>query len=741
MRKERMDLRANHIPSNKVELLFVKSKVFLHPTKAKKDNVSGFLTLSRGSDFSNRDILMSFTPESQLPKDVLRLYEDADLASLEIVRSIKNRRGDKKRKPYVVPKPSSGTFGFSFSMPLSMIYSIQFRRPSIGWWYGSIITYLASGEKLPIVFFHDDESSSTLKNQKARNQLFNPFDEGGDIYWGGKDFLEALSCFADVPNSTLEPTIYLVNPESNDLRNFAPLPKSRNKDDSASNKASQASPFNDFITNAKWKVLETVASLTAKTRNHVTDVVNEHAPPQVKQLLQKPEIQRIGNDYESARVYLAKWAVQVKEEAEEAQQKYMLSDDIYRKINYEIGDDPDILTDEEINTVSRRNPISKVEWDGFFDSSGRLLITVLEVKDRIFHGGLEEDVRKDAWPFLLEIFPWDSSAEDRKVLMESYETSYFRFKQKWMEDESTRNSEYWIDQKHRIEKDVHRTDRNLAIFSSKNISQGSEELNSKTSESIQQHSEFNDDDDDKFDISNITNVHLFRLREILLTYNEYNTSLGYVQGMNDLLSPLYVVFEDEVTTFWTFVNFMNRMEPNFVGDLRGIKSQMLTLNQLVQFMLPNLFKHLRECDSTDLFFFFRMLLVWFKREFEWHDVLRLWEVFWTNFYSSSYHLFFATAILSDNERIIRQNLKGFDEVLKYINDLSLTMNRENLLIRSELLFLRFRKMVSIIDREKVSLVGLNLSDNEGSDRVTNTNGDNSHVLQISQELRLLLSRK
>ena len=113
----------------------------------------------------------------------------------------------------------------------------------------------------------------------------------------------------------------------------------------------------------------------------------------------------------------------------------------------------------------------------------------------------------------------------------------------------------------------------------------------------------------------------------------------------------------------------------------------------------------------------------------------------TNFYSSSYHLFFATAILSDNERIIRQNLKGFDEVLKYINDLSLTMNRENLLIRSELLFLRFRKMVSIIDREKVSLVGLNLSDNEGSDRVTNTNGDNSHVLQISQELRLLLSRK
>lgn len=733
-----MGLRANHIPSNKVELLFVKSKVFLHPTNAKKDNVSGFLTLSRGGDFSNRDILMSFTPESQLPKDILRQYEEADLASLEIVRSIKSKQGDNKGKSYIVPRPASGTFGYNFSIPLSMVYSIQFRRPSIGLWYGSIITYLANGEKLPVVFFHDGESSSTLKNQKARNQLFSPFDEGGNIYWGGKDFLETLSCFADTQKSTLEPTIYLINPESNDLRNFAPLPKSPKKDDSTKNKVS---PFNDFITNAKWKVLETVASFTAKTRNQVTDVVNEHAPPQVKQLLQKPEIQRIGNDYESARVYLAKWAVQVKEEAEEAQQKYMLSDDIYRKINFEMGDNPNILTDEEINTVSRRNPISKVEWDGFFDSSGRLLITVFEVKDRIFHGGLEEDVRKDAWPFLLEIFPWDSSAQDRKVLMESYETSYFRFKQKWMEDESIRKSEYWIDQKHRIEKDVHRTDRDLAIFSSKKISQESERPNSKSPESSQQHWEVNDDDDDKFDISNITNVHLFRLREILLTYNEYNTSLGYVQGMNDLLSPLYVVFEDEVTTFWTFVNFMNRMELNFVFDLKGIKGQMLTLNQLVQFMLPKLFKHLRECDSTDLFFFFRMLLVWFKREFEWHDVLRLWEVFWTDFYSSSYHLFFATAILSDNERIIRQNLKGFDEVLKYINDLSLTMNREKLLIRSELLFLRFRKMISIIDRENVSLAGLTLADNKGNDNDANVNADKSDTLQISQELRLLLSRK
>ena len=47
---------------------------------------------------------------------------------------------------------------------------------------------------------------------------------------------------------------------------------------------------------------------------------------------------------------------------------------------------------------------------------------------------------------------------------------------------------------------------------------------------------------------------------------------------------------------------------------------------------------------------------------------------------------FALSILSDNERIIIQNLKQFDEVLKYMNDLSMKLHLNPLLIRSELLF-------------------------------------------------------
>lgn len=46
---------------------------------------------------------------------------------------------------------------------------------------------------------------------------------------------------------------------------------------------------------------------------------------------------------------------------------------------------------------------------------------------------------------------------------------------------------------------------------------------------------------------------------MLLTYNEYNRDLGYVQGMSDLLAPIYAVEQDDAVAFWGFVGFMDRM--------------------------------------------------------------------------------------------------------------------------------------------------------------------------------------
>lgn len=49
------------------------------------------------------------------------------------------------------------------------------------------------------------------------------------------------------------------------------------------------------------------------------------------------------------------------------------------------------------------------------------------------------------------------------------------------------------------------------------------------------------------------------MKDMLLTYNEYNRDLGYVQGMSDLLAPIYAVMQDDAVAFWGFVGFMERM--------------------------------------------------------------------------------------------------------------------------------------------------------------------------------------
>lgn len=152
---------------------------------------------------------------------------------------------------------------------------------------------------------------------------------------------------------------------------------------------------------------------------------------------------------------------------------------------------------------------------------------------------------------------------------------------------------------------------------------------------------------------------------MLLTYNEYNRDLGYVQGMSDLLAPIYAVIQDDAIAFWGFQKFMERMERNFLRDQSGMRAQLLALDQLVLFMDPKLHAHLQSTDSTNFFFFFRMLLVWYKREFKWLDVLHLWEVLWTDYLTSSFHLFVALAILEKHRDIIMTHLKAFDEVLKY----------------------------------------------------------------------------
>jgi len=106
----------------------------------------------------------------------------------------------------------------------------------------------------------------------------------------------------------------------------------------------------------------------------------------------------------------------------------------------------------------KRKPVSLKEWHGFFDKqTGRLQSTVDEVKERMFLGGLNstDGVRKEAWMFLLGVYDWESTADERKAMINSKRDEFIRLKGRWWErmidgTSTAEESEWWKEQKSRI---------------------------------------------------------------------------------------------------------------------------------------------------------------------------------------------------------------------------------------------------------------------------------------------------
>ncbi|KAI1438804.1 GTPase-activating protein GYP7 [Xylaria sp. CBS 124048] len=753
-----------------VKLLYSKSKVYIHPTPSAKDNIPGFIALlqqkgipgERPTSSSSRsssspassDLLLAWLPESSLG-DAASIYVKVDLTDGE----------SPPKQSYLVPSPPTvtthrGSIGhYAFAIPVSAIYSILVRPPSLGWWFGSLIVNTRAGDSFPALFFHDSECQSTiLQKKKLLKESFNPFGESGQVFWGGDEVLRWLRRYVNIERSTADINIYLVEPSKEDSEGFggkaiadSPTGQPRGTSIRGAAGASPAGssgthdggmdPVMKFVKETGWNIMEKFSKVTTFTRKTAQDIIdNPKIPPQVRRLMGNPEVQTLQNEFDSARIYLARWAMGIAEQSErDRTQRIWTAKEVMEMEDTDVGEF-ELLGTSSISLEDRRNTVTLKEWETFFDRhSGRLLLTTDEVKERLFHGGLDPDdgVRKEAWLFLLGVYDWYSTTEERKAHLASLRDEYVKLKAGWWErlvdfGGEGEEGEWWREQKGRIEKDVHRTDRTVPIFAGEDIP--------------------HPDPNSPF-ASVGTNVHLEQMKDMLLTYNEYNKDLGYVQGMSDLLAPIYAVMQDDAIAFWGFQHFMDRMERNFLRDQSGMRNQLLALDHLVQFMDPKLYAHLQKAESTNFFFFFRMLLVWFKREFKWMDVLHLWEVLWTDFLSSSFHLFLALAILDKHRDIIMTHLLHFDEVLKYMNELSETIDLESTLIRAETLFRRFQRLIEAVDKKQnfpaprlradSSQISTDADSGAKSPkpRVENGKAPETAKRTISPELRNLLSRK
>lgn len=141
----------------------------------------------------------------------------------------------------------------------------------------------------------------------------------------------------------------------------------------------------------------------------------------------------------------------------------------------------------------------------------------------------------------------------------------------------------------------------------------------------------------------VMDYHWEAIERILFIYAKLNPGVGYVQGMNEILAPIYYVFaakaaEDdleaqayaEADSFFVFTTLMADVRDHFVRSLdqdasTGINATMWRMSQRLAWFDRPLFRDLSKKDIKEQYYAFRWITVLCSQEWDLPDVIRLWD--------------------------------------------------------------------------------------------------------------------
>ncbi|GAB2221754.1 hypothetical protein Drorol1_Dr00012942 [Drosera rotundifolia] len=130
------------------------------------------------------------------------------------------------------------------------------------------------------------------------------------------------------------------------------------------------------------------------------------------------------------------------------------------------------------------------------------------------------------------------------------------------------------------------------------------------------------------------------LRRILIVFAKLNPGIRYVQGMNEILAPLFYVFRNdldeenvahaEADTFFCFVELLSGFRDNYCQQLDnsvvGIRSTITKLSQILRDHDEELWRHLEvTCKVNPQFYAFRWITLLLTQEFDFSDSLHIWD--------------------------------------------------------------------------------------------------------------------
>jgi hypothetical protein len=302
-------------------------------------------------------------------------------------------------------------------------------------------------------------------------------------------------------------------------------------------------------------------------------------------------------------------------------------------------DDPTLPPQQIVEIAEHNRILQSLNFRADSKPPGAPLKSILKTQDfsalkrEIFLCGLDPSARPHVWPILFGALPFSHDPAVISAHFQRITGEYLRIQERWslLTGDQLTSSDALQELQHAIAADARRNDRRQEAFAG----------------------------DD--------NPNLNVLRRVLTAYALFNRDAGYVQGMNDLVSQLIVLYiqrwengtailfdgtrrtadEAEAFVFWNFVGMMELTQHGrLFTDLAVHQEFVLDRARAIATAVhPPLKKLLKATELTSVPFLFRPMILMYKRAFKRDEVQRVWDAIFTSEAPACFTRFISAAIL------------------------------------------------------------------------------------------------
>ena len=175
------------------------------------------------------------------------------------------------------------------------------------------------------------------------------------------------------------------------------------------------------------------------------------------------------------------------------------------------------------------------------------------------------------------------------------------------------------------------------------------------------------------------------MNRILFIYAKMHQDVCYVQGMNDLLAPIYYCFSIdnnpdnknfiEADSYITFEKLMDIVKKIYIRKLDnepgGVYFRLNEISTLLRIVDYELYLHLKKNKVKMEYFGFRWMTLFFTQDFEMPDILRIWDsIFGNNDIFEFLYLLILAAIILKKKEIMKEKMSGIMMIIQNLEDIT-----------------------------------------------------------------------